>query len=136
MNIPTIRKIITAAHNEGRGKLYSDEAKSILQAAGINMPKFHLVNTITEAVEAANSIGYPVAMKVVSDDIIHKSDVGGVILDIDDKNEAADAYEAIIQSCKRHVPKAIIRGIEVVKIFVKRLPDETALFHPVAVRED
>jgi acyl-CoA synthetase (NDP forming) len=68
---------------------------------------------LDEAIVAADKTGYPVVMKVVSRDIIHKSDVGGVALDIDNGEEAGDAYEAILQSCRRFKPDARIEGIEV-----------------------
>jgi acetyltransferase len=116
MDEDAIRTVIGRARAEGRGKLFADEAKEVLRAAGVSVPPFVLATTIDEAVAAADDIGYPVVMKVVSDDIVHKSDVGGVILDIDDAREAADAYEAITESCRRHVPGARIRGIEVTKM--------------------
>jgi len=116
MDEKTIKQVLEKARSEGRRKLFSDEAKRILEAAGIAVPPFRLVKTLEEAIKAADDIGYPVAMKVVSEDIVHKSDVGGVILDIDDAREAANAYEAIIENCKWHVPKAKIRGIEVTKM--------------------
>jgi acetyltransferase len=61
----------------------------------------------------AESIGYPLVMKVVSQDIIHKSDAGGVVLDIDNRDEAVDAYEVIMHRCKAHNPKARIEGVEI-----------------------
>lgn len=119
MDEERIRKIIEGAIKEGRRKLLAHEAKGILQAAGVDVPPFYLVRNIEEAVEAANKIGYPVVMKVVSEDIIHKTDVGGVVLNIENEKEAAEAYEAIIENCKRNVPKARIVGIEVTKMLPK-----------------
>ncbi|MCD6448507.1 MAG: acetate--CoA ligase family protein [Thermoplasmata archaeon] len=119
MDEERIRKIIERAIKEGRRKLLAHEAKAILQAAGVDVPPFYLVRNIEEAVEAANKIGYPVVMKVVSEDIIHKTDVGGVVLNIENEKEAAEAYEAIIENCKRNVPKARIVGIEVTKMLPK-----------------
>ena len=119
MDEERIRKIIEGAIKEGRRKLLAHEAKAILQAAGVDVPPFYLVRNIEEAVEAANKIGYPVVMKVVSEEIIHKTDVGGVVLNIENEKEAAEAYEAIIENCKRNVPKARIVGIEVTKMLPK-----------------
>ena len=114
-----IRKIISRARRKGRSKLLSHEAKEILAAAGIDVPPFKVVRSIDEAVKAARKIGYPVVMKVVSEDIIHKTDVGGVVLNIDNDDEVMDAYESIMKNCKTNVPRARIEGIEVSKMLEK-----------------
>jgi succinyl-CoA synthetase beta subunit len=75
-----------------------------------------LAANLDEAVEAAKEIGYPVVMKVVSKDIIHKSDAGGVALDLEDQNEVIDAYQAIMRSCLAYKPDALIQGVEVVEM--------------------
>lgn len=116
-----ISEIIERARKEGRRKLLSNEAKEILKQAGIDVPEFFVARNIEEAIKFANKIGYPVAMKVLSEDIIHKTDVGGVILNIENDKEVADAYEAIIESCKRNVPKAVIKGVEITKMLEKGL---------------
>ena len=116
MDEERIRKIIEGAIKEGRRKLLAHEAKAILQAAGVDVPPFYLVRNIEEAVEAANKIGYPVVMKVVSEEIIHKTDVGGVVLNIENEKEAAEAYEAIIENCKRNVPKARIVDLQILPL--------------------
>ena len=67
----------------------------------------------------AKEIGYPVAMKVVSEDILHKTDVGGVVLNIDNEEEAIDAYELIMKNSRMHVPKARIEGVEISKMLPK-----------------
>ena len=114
-----IIKVIEKVKKEGRRKLLSHEAKEILKYAGIDVPEFHLASGIGEAIKWANKIGYPVAMKIVSEDVIHKTDVGGVILNIENENEAAEAYEAIITNCRRNVPHARVRGVEVTKMLPK-----------------
>ena len=119
IDIESIKKIIENAKKEKRKKLLSYEAKEILKLAKLDVSPFYLAKNIEEAIEFAEKIGYPVAMKVVSEDIIHKTDVGGVVLNIENDKEVADAYEAIIENCKRKVPKANIRGIEVSKMLPK-----------------
>ncbi|HEC88716.1 MAG TPA: CoA-binding protein [Thermoplasmata archaeon] len=116
-----ISEIIERAKKEGRRKLLSNEAKEILRCVGIDVPEFFVARNIEEAIKFANKIGYPVAMKVLSEDIIHKTDVGGVILNIENDKEVVDAYEAIIESCRRNVPKAVIKGVEVTKMLKKGL---------------
>ncbi len=114
-----IEKIISNAINEGRSRLLSHEAKEILRLAGLDVPPFRLARNIDEAVKYAKEIGYPVAMKVVSEDILHKTDVGGVVLNIDNEEEAIDAYELIMKNSRMHVPKARIEGVEISKMLPK-----------------
>jgi len=116
MDDDAIRKIIDAAINEGRSRLLSHEAKEILLHAGLDVPPFRLARNIDEAIEYANEIGYPVAMKVVSEDIIHKTDVGGVVLNVENDEEAIDAYELIMKNCHMHARRARIEGIEITKM--------------------
>lgn len=71
-------KILEKAVKDGRKLLLEDEAKTVCMEYGIPVTKFKLVRTETEAIEAAEVVGYPVVLKVVSPDIIHKSDIRGV----------------------------------------------------------
>jgi len=114
-----IRKIIEEATQNGRSRLLSHEAKQILLHAGLDVPPFRLAKSIDDVIKYANEIGYPVAMKVVSEDIIHKSDVGGVVLNIENDKEAIDAFELIMQNSKMHAPKARIEGVEITKMLPK-----------------
>ena len=108
-----ISSILKKVRKENRTFLLSYEAASLMKAAGIKMPTSLIAHNIDECAMYAERIGYPVVMKVVSKDIIHKSDVGGVALGLDDRKEVTDAYQAIIHNCKAHKPDAIIDGIEV-----------------------
>ena len=108
-----IRGVLDLVRRDGRRFLYSYEARTIMQAIGIATPAGNIAHTLEEAVNFAQGMGYPVVMKVVSRDIVHKSDVGGVALDIDDSKEVADAYEAILANCRQFNPNARIEGIEV-----------------------
>jgi acetyl coenzyme A synthetase (ADP forming)-like protein len=111
-----IKKVIAMARKDGRRFLYSYEAQQIMKAVGVTTPRTSIAHSIPEAVSMAEEIGYPVVLKVVSKDILHKSDVGGVALDIDDKKELIDAYEAILYNCRQAQPKAVIEGIEVTEM--------------------
>ena len=84
-----------------------------MRAAGILIPESTIAHSLDEAVKAAEGIGYPVVMKVVSRDILHKSDAGGVALDLVDKNEVIDAYQAILRNCRAYKAEAAIDGVEV-----------------------
>lgn len=80
------------------GPLLEPEAMAILKENGIPVPEFHFATSQAEAVQAARNIGYPVVMKVVSPQIIHKSDYGGVELNIDSDAACEKAYERIARA--------------------------------------
>ncbi|HID15966.1 MAG TPA: hypothetical protein EYP16_04085 [Candidatus Atribacteria bacterium] len=77
-----VDEIIEKVRTENRKYLMEHEAKKICEAYGIPITKFKVAKNIKEAIKFANEIGYPVVFKIISPDIIHKTDVGGVILDI------------------------------------------------------
>lgn len=108
-----IDRILQGAIREGRTFLLANEGQAVMRAAGIEIPKSTIAHSLNEAVRAAEGIGYPVVMKVVSRDILHKSDAGGVALDLMDKNEVIDAYQAILRNCRAYKAEAAIDGIEV-----------------------
>ncbi len=108
-----IESVIQKALADGRSFLLASEGSAVMRAAGITIPQSRIANSITEAVGFAESIGYPVVMKVVSRDILHKSDAGGVALNLENKTEVIDAYEAILQNAKAYKPDAVINGIEI-----------------------
>ena len=91
----------------------ANEGQAVMRAAGIAIPKSAIAHSLDEAVRAAEEIGYPVVMKVVSRDILHKSDAGGVALDLVDRNEVIDAYQAILRNCRAYKADAAIDGVEV-----------------------
>jgi acetyltransferase len=108
-----IDQIIAGALQEGRTILLANEGQAVMRAAGILIPQSKIAHSLNEAVRAAEEIGYPVVMKVVSRDILHKSDAGGVALDLVDKNEVIDAYQAILRNCRAYKAEAAIDGVEV-----------------------
>ena len=114
--IENIRKVLDGARADGRTFLLAPEASQVAGYLGLEMPKSILARSMEEAVQAAEEIGYPVVMKIVSKDIVHKSDSGGVALDLLNEEEVVDAYQAILRSCREHVPDAVIDGIEVVEM--------------------
>ena len=114
--VAEIRRVLQRAGKEGRGFLLAHEAAEVALALGLCMPRAILATNLDEAVRAAETIGYPVVMKVVSKDIVHKSDAGGVALNLENQSEVVDAYQAIVRSCLRHKPDAVIEGIEVVEM--------------------
>ena len=95
--------------------LTESEGYRLLDSCGIPVPPHHLATSAGDARAAAGRIGYPVVMKVISPEIVHKSDVGGVIAGIEGPNEAEEAFSAIIQNSSAHAPEATVTGIIVEK---------------------
>jgi len=97
------------------------EAKEILRAYDFNVPDGNVANSPEEAVEVAGRIGFPVALKVVSQDILHKSDVGGIKLNISSPEEVRDVFDLLTLRVARRAPEARVRGIYVEKMCVHGL---------------
>jgi len=105
-----MHKIIEKAKEEKR-PLLETEAKELLREYGIPVPDFKLIKTEDEIYKIIEKFSYPLTMKIVSPDILHKSDAGGVKLNIKDKKEAKLAYQEIIFNAKKYNKKAKISGI-------------------------
>ena len=105
--------VLARARSEGRTLLNEVEAKDLLREAGVPVTMTTLATSPDEAVKQAEAAGYPVVLKVVSPDISHKSDAGGVKLNLKDAAEVRAAYAAILESCSKHVPGARITGVAV-----------------------
>ncbi len=116
IDVESIRDILRDAGKDGRGFLLANEAAQVAAHLGIAMPQSIVARNLDEAVRAAHKIGFPVVMKIVSKDIIHKSDAGGVALDLENEDEVIDAYQAILRSAQAYKPGAEIEGVEVVEM--------------------
>ena len=106
-------KIIEAARKEGRASLTEVESKQILKEAGIDSTKIKLAQTRDEAISLAKEIGFPVVLKIVSPDVLHKTDAGGVKLGLDDEEAVGKAFDEIISAIKKNEPSANIHGVSV-----------------------
>ena len=115
------REIILNALKEERRKLLEHEALELIKAYGAPIADAGLAKTPEEAGELAEKMGFPVVLKVVSPDISHKSDVGGVIVGVNSKEEAIEASKKIIENVSKNVPSARITGILVQKMAKKGL---------------
>lgn len=104
---------IEKARSEGRDSLTEIEAKKLFAAYGLPIAKTELARNEDEAVDWANKIGYPIVMKIVSPDILHKSDAGGVKVNIKDENGVREAYRTIMANAKAYKENARIHGIAV-----------------------
>jgi acyl-CoA synthetase (NDP forming) len=103
--------VFAQAKKEGRNYLLEPEAKMVCMEYGIPVPRFKVALTYDEAIKFAEGIGYPVVLKIVSPDIIHKFDIGGVALNLKNSSEVKNAYENILTNVKRHKPNAKIVGV-------------------------
>jgi len=106
-----VKKIIDAAYAEGRNSLTESEGKRIFQAYGIPVPRQAVVTDVTDAAAACNGVGYPAVMKIVSPDIQHKTDVGGVVVGVKTPEEARQAFMKIMESCHAKKPEARLDGV-------------------------
>jgi acyl-CoA synthetase (NDP forming) len=112
----SIVDVIDRAKAEGRTVLTEIESKQVLEEAGIPTTTARLAKTAEEAVNAAKEFGYPAVLKVVSPDVTHKSDVGGVRLGLDSPEAVAAAFDEIAQAVKRQQPDTRIDGVAVQKM--------------------
>ncbi|HNR65501.1 MAG TPA: acetate--CoA ligase family protein [Atribacterota bacterium] len=117
-----MHRLIENAKLEQRS-LLEPEAKELLQEYGIYVPAFQLIKDEEEIKKLTESIGYPLVMKIVSPDIIHKSEAGGVKIGIKDEPSARNAYRDILSNTKKYDSKARIYGI----ITYKMCPISTEL---------
>jgi len=112
----SIVDVIDRAKSEGRAVLTEVESKQILEEAGIPAASARLARTADEAVKAAAELGYPVVLKIVSPEVTHKSDVGGVKLNLDSAETVAAAFQEITKAVKRQQSDARIEGVAVQKM--------------------
>jgi acyl-CoA synthetase (NDP forming) len=107
----TASKIFNKVKKEERKFLLEPEAKTVCIEYGIPVTEFKVAKNGTEAVKFAKKIGYPVVLKTISPDVIHKSDVGGVIVNLKDAKDVQNAYKQITNNVKKHKPNAKIVGV-------------------------
>ncbi|NUN09286.1 MAG: acetate--CoA ligase family protein [Ignavibacteriaceae bacterium] len=112
----TASAILEEAVNAGRKYLPEEEAVKVLEAYRFPVLKSGLVKSKEEAGKLAGELGYPVVMKIMSDDIVHKFDVGGVLLNINSKEDAEKGYVRILENVQKHKPEALIKGV-----FIRRM---------------
>jgi len=108
--------ILKKPREEGRKWLLEPEAKRICKLYGINVPDGYLVKSVDEALEAAKKLGYPVVLKVVSPQVLHKSDIGGVVIDINSEQALIEAYNTIISNVETKIPNAEVIGFLIEKM--------------------
>jgi acetyltransferase len=108
-----VRKMFLKVREQERNELIEIEAREVFEAYGIPVARTLLASNLEECVRAGREIGYPVVAKIASPQILHKTDVGGVIVGIDNTDELITAYERITSNARRLVPDARIWGVVV-----------------------
>jgi len=108
-----VSEIFIEARKQGRSFLLEPEAKTVCMRYGIPVTKFGVARTVEEAVDLAEEIGYPVVLKVVSPDVVHKFDVGGVVLNLQGPEEVREAFNQILENVEKRVPGAKVLGVTV-----------------------
>jgi len=103
--------IVARAQREGRTKLSELESLAMLAAYGIPVAPAELATSADDAVARAAKVGFPLVMKIVSPEVVHKSDVGGVKVDVGTPEEVRSGYDEIVRNVKRAVPDATVSGV-------------------------
>ncbi len=111
-----VRKIFDQVRSENRNYLPEYEAIKVFAAYGFPVAESHLAKTEEEAIQFAGQIGFPVVAKIISPEIVHKLDAGGVIIGIKDNAALSQAYRKILDSAKTHVDASKIWGVEIQKM--------------------
>ena len=106
-----VNKILEDVKSSGRANLLETEAREVLKGYGFPVSEFKLAGSRREAVKIAGDMGYPVAMKIVSPDIVHKSDTGGVMLNLKSGEEVKRAFDQIVANAKSYNPRSEIHGV-------------------------
>jgi acetyltransferase len=121
VNRRRVERIITRRLRAGRLQVGEVKAKAILRAYDFKTPEGYLATSSSEAIEAAERIGFPVAMKIVSPDIVHKTDMGGVRLDVANNGAVRDAFDLMTMRIGQRAPDARIEGVYVEKMMDRGL---------------
>ncbi|MFC6489244.1 acetate--CoA ligase family protein [Nitratireductor sp. GCM10026969] len=108
-----VRNVLEKVKAEGREALTAPEGKLLCDAYGITVPQEGLAGSAEEAASLASEMGFPVVMKIVSPDILHKTEAGGVIVGVETAEEAKAGYDKIIANAKAYNAKADISGVQV-----------------------
>jgi acetyl coenzyme A synthetase (ADP forming)-like protein len=109
----TVAEVLDAVRAEGRTSLSALEAKRVCDAYGISVPQEGLATSADEATSLADEIGYPVVLKIVSPDILHKTEAKGVLVGLSSAAEVADGYEQIVANARKYDANAEITGVQV-----------------------
>lgn len=108
-----VRAVLDAVRSEGRSALTAPEAKAVADAYGIAVPGEALARDVEEAVVHADRLGGKVVLKIVSPDVLHKTDAGGVVVGVEGAAEVRSAFRRIVENVRAYAPDARIDGVQV-----------------------
>ena len=108
-----VRKLLDEARAAGRTSLTAPEARGVCEAYGIAVPKEGVARSAAEAARLASDIGFPVVMKIISPQILHKTEAGGVLVGVAAAEQASQAYATLLENARKYDPKAEILGVQV-----------------------
>ena len=111
-----VKEIFAKVKQDGRTNLLEEEGQEVLKAYGLPLPRSSLATSESAAVNAAKEIGYPVVMKIASPQIIHKSDAGGVQVNLTSAAQVRSAFKTITKNAKKYDSKAEIKGVLIVEM--------------------
>jgi acetyltransferase len=109
----SVQHDLNTVQASGRSGLVDVEARKVVEAYGFKTPKSMLANTLEQAKAYAETAGYPVVMKIASPDILHKTDVGGVVVGINNEQQLEQAFSSITNNARKFMPSARIWGVVV-----------------------
>jgi len=105
-----VREVFSLARSDDRLTIGDAESRKILQAYGLRIPASELADSPEKAASIASEIGYPVVLKIASPDILHKTDIGGVKVGLQNPSDVRDAFELMVYRAQRYIPEARIWG--------------------------
>ncbi|HYT96385.1 MAG TPA: acetate--CoA ligase family protein, partial [Casimicrobiaceae bacterium] len=108
-----VRRIIDKVKADGRTSLTAPEGKLVCDAYGIPVPKEGVASSAAEAAKLAASMGFPVVLKIVSPDILHKTEAGGVLVGLKSADDVQKGYDTIVANAKKYNAKANLQGVQV-----------------------
>jgi acetyl coenzyme A synthetase (ADP forming)-like protein len=112
-NKDAVRKVLDKVKADGRTALTAPEGKLVCDAYGIPVPKEGVAGSAQEAAKLADGMGFPVVAKIVSPDILHKTEAGGVLVGLKNADEVAKGYETILANAKRYKADAKVDGVQI-----------------------
>src|SRR6185436_1960894 len=113
INRTEVRRVLDTVKAEGRTALTAPEGKIVCEAYGIPIPQEGVAASAADAAAIATSMGFPVVLKIVSPDILHKTEAGGVLVGVKNAEDARKGYDTIIANAKKYNAKANLLGVQV-----------------------
>src|SRR5437764_13672567 len=112
-NRTDVRRVLDTVKAEGRTALTAPEGKIVCEAYGIEVPKEGVATSAADAAKIAAAMGFPVVLKIVSPEILHKTEAGGVLVGVKSAEEAEKGYDTVVANAKKYHAKAAILGVQV-----------------------